>query len=132
MEEDPGMWLEVRLTGRESSQGTPEALFPFEGDALFVHLEDRAIVWCRSPEDAKAALKNSSVRELTSQEAASAREEFPFPLPEFGDGAPHSRRVGLGDLVAVVTSLLGFRECEGCGQRRRVLNRVKLWMSREG
>lgn len=51
---------------------------------------------------------------------------FTEPLPD----KPASRyvRVGLGDIAARMTSLIGIKPCGGCKERQKSLNRFKIWL----
>ena len=53
-------------------------------------------------------------KELMAQAAAEHRARHNLPLP-FGE-------IGAGDVVAKITAALGFKPCQPCEERRRLLN----------
>jgi len=47
-------------------------------------------------------------------------------LATFTGEPDEEKPFGLGDVVAAVTKALGIKECGGCKERRRKLNRIRL------
>jgi hypothetical protein len=43
------------------------------------------------------------------------------------DATSRSRRIGVGDLVAFATRVMGLTECGSCRRRHDALNRFPLW-----
>jgi hypothetical protein len=130
-------WLEMPAIETAGRSLRPKHMI--ETSALLVYRGDKVCVAVRDPETATALLRQPDVRNLAAAEVQKLERNLPGKpaerLDSLGSGPVLARNrhhgVLLGDVVSRITKALGVSECGGCGQRRRTLNRIVIWRSKD-
>ncbi len=123
------LWLEMPVavrTGVADDRARPK--YPVETNALLVYQGEK--VYVRFPDGTAQppALNQADCRWLTHTEAHALEESLPFPVS--APAAHHhdgKEPVGLGEVVAWLTSKAGIEQCSACGRRKTRLNRITVW-----
>jgi len=121
-------WFEMPIAGRDLEDRI-RPKYPVENTALLVYQRDKVYVSFQDPTAQASLTKYSDVRPLAPADGRAFEEALPYllPPPDSRNAGLRDRPVGLGDLVASITSRLRVRECHGCRQRKRWMNKVVIW-----
>lgn len=129
-------WASMPLVDDEERGGLNYGVRPkYNVDAgTVIHQGDRAYFPLVAESNNHELLERSDVRVLTDTEVGELEQQLPYPLPsqppdEYADN--QRERVGLGDIIAKITHILGINECSGCRKRRRWLNRIPIGWQRK-
>lgn len=130
-------WASMPLMDDEDSEGLNYGVRPkYSIDAgTVIHHGDKAYFPLMDESDNHKLLSRSDVRVLTDREVVELEQQLPYPLPSGafdGDIDNQQERVGLGDVIAKITHMLGITECSSCRKRRRWLNRITIgWQKKK-
>lgn len=130
-------WLVMPVTYSDS--WSPRPKYPIDDDAVVIYRNRRAYVGLRTASPEVGLSSHSDVHEITATQVEQLQASSVMNL---GDAANHvlaqgdhrfgnrtiraAHRVGLGDVVALVTRRLGLTECPSCTRRRKGLNRIRM------
>ena len=133
-------WIQMPVWDSTTPGGRLRPRHAIEGNALLVYRGEKVYAAPEEPGVLDRIAQLPDVRRLTRDEAAN----FETTLPGGGSPGSHghvppgptalvqpSGRVGLGDAVSWLTSTLGMHECGACRERKKRLNRIAIWRSRE-
>lgn len=129
-------WASMPLVDDEKRRGVNYGVRPkYRIDAgTVIHQGDRAYFPLITESKNHELLRYSDVRVLTDMEVGELEQELPYPLPSGSSGrdiGDQQGRVGLGDVIAKITHMLGISECSSCRKRRRWLNKITIgWQRR--
>ena len=123
------VWIEMPVVGNGTPDSRVRPKYPVETNATIVHKDGKVYIDFEDENAREEALKQPDCRRLTLAEGHELEENVPFPIAS--PARRHSdekRPLGLGDVVAWVTSKLGIEKCPGCKRREGWLNRhVVIW-----
>lgn len=123
------VWIEMPVVRAGEPDGRVRPKYPVETNATIIHKDGKVYIDFEDESAREEALKQPDCLRLTLTEGQELEETFPFPI--VSPARRHSDEkgpLGLGDVVAWVTSKLGIEECPGCKKRKGWLNRhVVIW-----
>jgi hypothetical protein len=125
------IWVE--LPTDLDRQGRRHARYEVKSAEVVVYRHRKAYVCVRAGTPLEDVLSHSGVRELAPEEVERLITSYRPALYaqtaiEAGVASEKRRRpIRLGDAISHVTSAIGVTECDGCKQRKGVMNRIVVW-----